>query len=163
MKANLKFILMGLCVAVSLAGAFLYLHLEKSLVLDKFTTVSVKDQTVTSLQVNLSDLSPASEENYVISLESQDLSSLNIYLKFYPDENPGNLSDFLSLDISANDVSVTKSLSEVLQNKETFALGRDVTEISLTYKMDKAVGNEAQNTFANFYIDLMAKTIAIKS
>ncbi len=163
MKANFKFILIGLCAAVSVAGGLLFLHLEDSLVLDKFTTISVKDQTVHSLQVNLSDLSPASEENYVINIQSQDLSSLNIYLKFYPDENPGNLSDFLSLDLYANDISVTKSLSEVLQNKETFALGSGVMKISLTYKMDKAVGNEAQNTFANFYIDLMAKTIASKS
>lgn len=147
---------------MSLTGVLLYLHLEDTLVLDKFTTISVKDQTIKSLQVNLSDLSPASEESYVINIESQDLSSLNIYLKFYPDENPGNLSDFLSLDISTNDICVTKSLSEVLQNEETFTLGSDVTNISLTYKMDKEVGNEAQNTFANFYIDLIAKTIADK-
>ena len=73
-------------------------------------------------------------------------------------DDPGELSNYLSLSISANEFNINKSFKEVLNKNEVFVLGPSVRKISLTYSMDESVGNEAQNTYANFYIDLMSKS-----
>lgn len=157
MKKYFKFILVSLCAALSLTGVLLYFHFKQNMVMDKVTIITIKEDVVKNLAVKIDDIAPGSENNYVINIESNDISVFNISLTFYNGDNPGNLSDYLSLSLKANDLNIEKPLKSILEDKETIDLGRNVKEISLTYKMPIDVGNEAQNSYANFYIDLIAK------
>ena len=134
----------------------MYLNLKKSEKLDNVTTIEINDEITKNLNVDLKDIAPGTETKYLINIEGLELSSFNVSLSFYEKNNPGTLSEYLTLSLTANDFNVTKSLKEILTNKDTYELGNDVKQISLVYLMDESVGNEAQDTYANFYIDLKA-------
>lgn len=156
MKRLLKITLGSLCVTVSLVGILLYLNLKKGEKLDNVTTIEINDEITKNLNVDLKDIAPGTKTKYLINIEGLELSSFNVSLSFYEKNNPGTLSEYLTLSLTANDFNVTKSLKEILINKDTYELGNDVRQISLVYLMDESVGNEAQDTYANFYIDLKA-------
>ncbi len=134
----------------------MYLNLKKGEKLDNVTTIEINDEITKNLNVDLKDIAPGTKTKYLINIEGLELSSFNVSLSFYEKNNPGTLSEYLTLSLTANDFNVTKSLKEILINKDTYELGNDVRQISLVYLMDESVGNEAQDTYANFYIDLKA-------
>ena len=134
----------------------MYLNLKKGEKLDNVTTIEINDEITKNLNVDLKDIAPGTKTKYLINIEGLELSSFNVSLSFYEKNNPGTLSEYLTLSLTANDFNVTKSLKEILTNKDTYELGNDVRQISLVYLMDESVGNEAQDTYANFYIDLKA-------
>lgn len=134
----------------------MYLNLKKGEKLDNVTTIEINDEITKNLNVDLKDIAPGTKTKYLINIEGLELSSFNVSLSFYEKNNPGTLSEYLTLSLTANDFNVTKSLKEILNNKDTYELGNDVKQISLVYLMDESVGNEAQDTYANFYIDLKA-------
>lgn len=156
LKRLLKITLGSLCVTVSLVGILLYLNLKKGEKLDNVTTIEINDEITKNLNVDLKDIAPGTKTKYLINIEGLELSSFNVSLSFYEKNNPGTLSEYLTLSLTANDFNVTKSLKEILNNKDIYELGNDVKQISLVYLMDESVGNEAQDTYANFYIDLKA-------
>ncbi len=146
----------SLCVALTLIGMLLFSYMKKTTDLNEHITVTVYENTYTSLYVDLKDINPGSETNYVINVEGDDLSNFDFTLNFSENNNSGRLDEYLSVEIKANDFCVEKNLHEILYSEEEFKLGKNVKLISLTYKMDESIGNEAQDAFANFLIYLTA-------
>lgn len=162
MKRFIKFILVLLTSALSLTGVLLFVHLKKNTVLPNEVTVTINEETTKNLKIDLIDIVPGSETSYTINIDSKYFDDFNFSISFYEMDDPGELSNYLSLSISANEFNISKSFKEILNKNEVFALGTNVRKISLTYKMDESVGNEAQNTYANFYIDLISKSRGIE-
>ena len=158
MKRFTNFILITLTSALTITGVLLYVHFKKNTKLPNVTTVTINEETTKNLKVDLDDIAPGSESTYTINIESKYFSDFIFSVTFYEKDDPGELSNYLSLTLNANEFTVTKSFKEVLENKETFSLGNNIKKISLTYTMDESVGNEAQDTYANFYIDVISKS-----
>ena len=157
MKKLVAFILSGVCLTAAIAGVIVYANFKDKVVLSKVTNISVNSETTKKLEVNLNDFEPGKESSYSILIKSKDVSVFDFSLSFYQEDKTGSLADYLSLEIVCNDFTYTNSLAKVLNDQETIQLGNNVKEINLKYKMEKEVGNEAQDAYVNFYIDLMAK------
>ncbi len=162
MKRFVKYILVLSCTAVSLTGILLYYFFKKNTELENATTITINEETTKSLKVDLVDIAPGSRSSYTINIESKYFDDFDFSIKFYEKDDPGELSNYLSLSLTANEYSVTKSFKEILNSEEIFSLGNNVRKISLLYTMDESVGNEAQNTYANFYIELTSKSRILK-
>lgn len=158
MKRFTKNILVLVTSALSLIGVLLFVNFKKNTVLPNEITVTINEETTKNLKIDLEDIVPGSKRSYTINIDSKYFDEFNFSISFYELDDPGELSNYLSLSISANEFNINKSFKEVLNKNEVFVLGPSVRKISLTYTMDESVGNEAQNTYANFYIDLMSKS-----
>ena len=158
MKRFTKNILVLVTSALSLIGVLLFVNFKKNTVLPNEITVTINEETTKNLKIDLEDIVPGSKRSYTINIDSKYFDEFNFSISFYELDDPGELSNYLSLSISANEFNINKSFKEVLNKNEVFVLGPSVKKISLTYSMDESVGNEAQNTYANFYIDLMSKS-----
>ena len=158
MKRFTKNILVLVTSALSLIGVLLFVNFKKNTVLPNEITVTINEETTKNLKIDLEDIVPGSKRSYTINIDSKYFDDFNFSISFYELDDPGELSNYLSLSISANEFNINKSFKEVLNKNEVFVLGPSVRKISLTYTMDESVGNEAQNTYANFYIDLMSKS-----
>lgn len=158
MKRFTKNILVLVTSALSLIGVLLFVNFKKNTVLPNEITVTINEETTKNLKIDLEDIVPGSKRSYTINIDSKYFDEFNFSISFYELDDPGELSNYLSLSISANEFNINKSFKEVLNKNEVFVLGPSVKKISLTYTMDESVGNEAQNTYANFYIDLMSKS-----
>ena len=158
MKRFTKNILVLVTSALSLIGVLLFVNFKKNTVLPNEITVTINEETTKNLKIDLEDIVPGSKKSYTINIDSKYFDEFNFSISFYELDDPGELSNYLSLSISANEFNINKSFKEVLNKNEVFVLGPSVRKISLTYIMDESVGNEAQNTYANFYIDLMSKS-----
>lgn len=157
MKRFTKLILVLITSALSLTGVLLFVHFQKSAVPNQIT-VTINEETTKNLKIDLTDIVPGSETSYTINIDSKYFGDYDFSISFYEKDDPGELSNYLSLKISANEFNVNKSFKEILNKNETFDLGSNIRKISLTYIMDENVGNEAQNAYANFYIDLVSKS-----
>ena len=158
MKRFTKNILVLGTSALSLIGVLLFVNFKKNTVLPNEITVTINEETTKNLKIDLEDIVPGSKRSYTINIDSKYFDEFNFSISFYELDDPGELSNYLSLSISANEFNINKSFKEVLNKNEVFVLGTNVRKISLTYIMDESIGNEAQNTYANFYIDLMSKS-----
>ena len=158
MKRFTKNILVLVTSALSLIGVLLFVNFKKNTVLPNEITVTINEETTKNLKIDLEDIVPGSKRSYTINIDSKYFDEFNFSISFYELDDPGELSNYLSLSISANEFNINKSFKEVLNKNEVFVLGTNVRKISLTYIMDESIGNEAQNTYANFYIDLMSKS-----
>lgn len=158
MKRFTKNILVLVTSALSLIGVLLFVNFKKNTVLPNEITVTINEETTKNLKIDLEDIVPGSKRSYTINIDSKYFDEFNFSISFYELDDPGELSNYLSLSISANEFNINKSFKEVLNKNEVFVLGPSVRKISLTYTMDESVGNEAQNTYANFYIDLISKS-----
>ncbi len=158
MKRFTKNILVLVTSALSLIGVLLFVNFKKNTVLPNEITVTINEETTKNLKIDLEDIVPGSKRSYTINIDSKYFDEFNFSISFYELDDPGELSNYLSLSISANEFNINKSFKEVLNKNEVFVLGPSVRKISLTYSMDESIGNEAQNTYANFYIDLMSKS-----
>ena len=157
MKRFTKFILVLITSALSLIGVLLFIHFQKSTAPNQIT-VTINEETTKNLKIDLENIVPGSETSYTINIDSKYFNDFDFSISFYEKDDPGELSNYLSLSISANEFKINKSFKEILNKNETFDLGSNVKQISLIYIMDENVGNEAQNAYANFYIDLMSKS-----
>ena len=158
MKRFTKNILVLVTSALSLIGVLLFVNFKKNTVLPNEITVTINEETTKNLKIDLENIVPGSKTSYTINIDSKYFDDFNFSISFYELDDPGELSNYLSLSISANEFNINKSFKEVLNKNEVFVLGTNVRKISLTYIMDESIGNEAQNTYANFYIDLMSKS-----
>ena len=158
MKRFTKNILVLGTSALSLIGVLLFVNFKKNTVLPNEITVTINEETTKNLKIDLENIVPGSKTSYTINIDSKYFDDFNFSISFYELDDPGELSNYLSLSISANEFNINKSFKEVLNKNEVFVLGTNVRKISLTYIMDESIGNEAQNTYANFYIDLMSKS-----
>lgn len=146
-----------LCMALALIGIVLFSYFRNTSKNMNNITITINEEITTKLDVDLKEINPGSEEKYSINLDSEDLSLYCISLQFLEKDNKGNLDEYLTLVLNANDYKIEKNLHEVLVNEEKFDLGVNVKNIYVAYKMDESVGNEAQNATTDFSINLTAK------
>ncbi len=157
LKTKIYHILTLLTTSLSILGCILFSNVRSALMLERNTSLTINENETKSLKVELNDIYPGSENKYVINVYTKYETGLNISLKFDGSENKGDLANYLTVICESENVTVNKSLSEVLSNDESFDMGKDVKHINLTYLMSTSIGNEAQNSFADFYIEVNAK------
>lgn len=131
--------------------------MPRILLLESNTTVTINENETTTLKVDLNDIYPGKEAAYTINIYTKVDNGLNISLTFDDEINKGDLQKYLDINFSSEFVSISKPLDDVLSNKEKFDMGQDIKHISIVYSMPLTIGNEAQNSFADFYINLNAK------
>ncbi len=157
MKNNVYRILTLLSASLSIIGCVLFSTMRSALLLEPNTSLTINENETKNLKVELNDIYPGSADTYVINIYTEYETGLNISITFDGEENKGDLANYLDVSFNSESVSVTKPLKEVLSSKESFDMGIDIKHISLTYSMPITIGNEAQNSFADFYIELNAK------
>lgn len=150
-------ILTLLTTSLSLIGCVLFSQMRRAISLESNTTITLSENETATLKADLKDIYPGSENEYVVNLNNESRTSYSVTLTFDGEINKGNLDKYLTVIFESETVSFNKSLNEVLSSKETFNMGNDVKHIKLTYVMPSDIGNEAQDSFADFYIDISAK------
>lgn len=150
-------ILTLLATSLSLIGCVLFSQVRRAISLESNTTITLSENETATLKADLKDIYPGSENKYIVNLNNESRASYSVSLKFDGGINKGNLDQYLTVTFESESVSFTKLLKEVLSSKETFDMGNNVKHIKLTYLMPSEIGNEAQNSFADFYIDISAK------
>lgn len=156
MNTKIYRILVLLTTVMSILGCVIFSQFPRVLFLENNTTLTINENETTSLKVDLSDIYPGNSAEYTINLYTSVKNGLNISVSFDGDSNKGDLDKYLNVSFSSESVSINKSLHDVLTSKETFDMGQDIKHISIVYTMPSSIGNEAQNSFADFYINLNA-------
>lgn len=159
LKIKLYHILTLAATTLSIVGCILFTQLPQILKLDQNTSITLLENETTKLKVDLVDINPGSDITYTINLYTNVDNGLNIFLSFDGEGNKGDLQKYVNVSFVSEVTSVTKSLSEVLNNGESFDMGKDIKKIDVSYSMPESIGNEAQNAYADFYINLNAKRV----
>lgn len=164
MKIKIYHILTLLAASLSIVGCILFTKLPQILNLDRNTSITLLENETTKLKVDLNDINPGNNVEYRINLYTNVNNGLSIFVSFDNEINKGSLQDYLNVTFTSeldSEIinSVTKPLSEVLTNKESFNMGKDIKYLYVSYSMPESVGNEAQDAFADFYLTINAKRI----
>lgn len=156
MSKKVKIILTLTCVAAAFIGVLLYFLLSGEDKLERYTTVTINGETVKTFSSDVGGIYPGQTTEYEITLVGADAENLFVTLDFRCKED-GELKQFVKVRITSGEVSIEKTLAELLSDGEVVSLGKNVKKIDIVYSMDLFVGNEAQGTDVAFYIDLAAK------
>lgn len=156
MSRRIKYILIIVSVALSLTGTMLWGVLSKKDDLDRTTRIEIEGETQKTLKAEITDFYPGKEASYKIELTGSRAQDFTVTLNFRDDDG-GELKEYIIVTIETNveGDSSEKSLKELL-NGESLELGKGATEIEIRYRMPETVGNEAQGTSVEFYIDVRA-------
>ena len=120
-------------------------------------TIVINGETSKTLKAEIGNLYPGKSSEYVISLSGKAAQEYDITLKFHND-NGGVLKDYVSVEIKTENVTVNKTLRELL-NGESVSLGNNISKITICYTMSENAGNETQGGDIVFFIDLHAEKI----
>lgn len=120
-------------------------------------TIVINGKTSKTLKAEIGNLYPGKSSEYVISLSGKAAQEYDITLKFHND-NGGVLKDYVSVEIKTENVTVNKTLRELL-NGESVSLGNNISKITICYTMSENAGNETQGGDIVFFIDLHAEKI----
>ncbi len=158
MSKKVKIILTLACVAMAFIGVIVLLVLSNGNKLLEHTTITIKGETTKTLSAEIKDLYPGSVSEYEIVLEGDHPEEFYITLSFREKSN-GKLKDYIGVKIETDNVTIEKSLKDLLDGKEKLSLGQNSTNIKITYTMSESAGNETQGADINFYIDLTTKRV----
>ena len=162
MIKRLKYVLIVACVAAA-AGCALIYFISGGDKLQKNTTITIKEDTVKTLEANITGICPGDDREYVINFNVKDAKIFDISLAFREREDRvGTLKNFINVKITTADERIEKTLKELLENGETFNLGAGVKSVTIIYSMPESVGNESKGATADFYIDVTAKATDAK-
>lgn len=156
MRKKVKLILTLACVAMAFIGILIFFVLSDCGKLLEYTTITIRGETTKTLSAEITDLRPGSSNEYKITLNGDHPEEFYITLSFREKSN-GNLKDYIGVKIETDNVTVEKTLKELLDGKEKISLGRNSTDIKVTYTMSLEAGNDTQGADIAFYIDLTAK------
>ncbi len=123
-------------------------------------TIVIDEKTQTEMDVSLHDICPGMSVSYYINLKANENDRFKALMDFQKTESD-SLAAFIDVDILVNGTKISSSkLSEHLGGKqiEFDANFENTSEIriEIVYSMDLEVGDEAQNTTADFNIVLSA-------
>ncbi len=129
--------------------------------LSKQKTIVLNEQTQTEMEVNLSGICPSMTVSYKINLKANKGDSFDITMDFEKTDTD-SLAPFVDVEIRLKDESLDSAkLSEYLEGRQiTFPAKFDSDaeiDIEIVYSMGLDVGDEAQNTTADFNIVLFAE------
>lgn len=141
---------------MSFTGIAIWWSVRSGVDLKENTTIVIDGETNKTLKADIGNLYPGKSSEYVISLSGDTAKEYAITLKFYND-NGGALKNYVSVEIRTENVTINKTLSELLDG-ETVSLGDCVNDITICYTMSADAGNESQGSDIVFFIDLNAKT-----
>lgn len=141
---------------VAVVAVVTWTVLQRQSNLEETTVIELNGATSKTLKAELTDFYPGSEQEYKIVLTGETAGNYVISLNFRDVKNSGSLEKYLTATIKANDITIQKQLKELLDG-EVIELGKGVEQITIVYEMSEDIGNEAQGTTADFYIDLQAK------
>ena len=158
MSKKVKIILTLTCVAMAFIGILLFFVLSNGNKLLEHTTITLKGETTETLSVEIKDLYPGSKSEYEITLNGDHPEEFYITLSFR-EKSDGKLKEYIGVKIETDNVTIEKSLKDLLDGKENLSLGKNSTNIKITYTMSESAGNETQGADIKFYIDLIAEQV----
>ena len=155
MSKKIQLILLIITVVMSFTGIAIWGSIRSGNNLNESTTIIIDGETNKTLKADIGNLYPGKSSEYVINLSGDTANEYAITLKFHND-NGGVLKDYVSVEIKTENVTISKTLSQLLDG-ELISLGDNVTAITLCYTMSADAGNETQGSDIVFFIDLNAK------
>ncbi len=158
MSKKVKIISTLACVAMAFIGILLFFVLSNDDKLLEHTTINLKGETTKTLSVEIKDLYPTSVSEYEITLNGDHPEEFYITLSFR-EKSDSKLKEYIDVKIETGNVAIEKSLKDLLDGKEKLSLGKNFTNIKITYTMSESAGNETQGADINFYIDLTTKRV----
>ncbi len=156
MSKKVKILLPLACVAMAFICVITFLVLSGGNKLLEHTTITIKGETTKTLSAEIKDLYPGSINEYEITLNGDHPEEFYITLSFR-EKSDGKLKEYIGVKIETDNVTIEKSLEELLDGEENLSLGQNSTNIKITYTMSESAGNETQGANIDFYIDLTAK------
>ncbi len=161
---KIKYVLTMICILLALIGIGVYFNIAKENKLPGNVSVTLKENTTQTLSTKISNIYPGSSTSYTIHLNGKNIVNLNVYLSFRDSDNDENqLKNYINVKVETKQVIIENSLKELLDdNSKILNLGMRTNQIIITYTMPESVGNEAKGAEANFYVDLLAKTMELR-
>lgn len=157
MSKKIQYILIIVTVVMAFVGLAIWWFVWSSSDLNANTTIVIDGETKKTLRADIGNLYPGKSSEYVINLSGDMADEYVVTLQFYND-NGGALKDYVSVEIRTENVTIIKTLSELL-NGELVSLGTNAATITICYTMSADAGNETQGSDIVFFIDLNAKHI----
>ncbi len=162
MTKKLIYILICVLVVFAVAGtSVLFVFFSDKNVFEKNITLS-KDDTVSEvLSVSLDGFYPGKSVEYTVNFDGTLKGLFKITITFSR-SGETSLSDYITVDIqSGNEIKASKTLTDFLNDDTTVFVidtaDADESKLIFRYTMPVDTGNEAQNTKADFDIDLWIK------
>ncbi len=156
MNKKLKLILILVCVVMAFTGVVIVAVVQEQGNLKERTVIELNGETNKTLKTELTGFYPGSEREYKIILRGEASENYETTLNFRSDKSSGALENYIIVTITTKGVTIKKQLKELLDGEKA-ELGKNASEITITYAMPENTGNEAQGTTADFYIDFTAK------
>lgn len=156
MNKTLKLVLIIVSVLTTCVGVTAWGVARPNDKLDKVTSITVDGDTEKSLKAELYGFYPGNAQEYVVTLGGKNTDDYFVTVTFR-DAKKGSLENFLTVEISSGEITVKKTLKELLGG-EKVSLGRNASRISIVYTMPEDVGNEAKGSQAVFFVDVSAKS-----
>lgn len=154
-KHAITVLIVALCILAVMGGllaAYTQLAHED---FEENITVSKEGRTTSTVEVNNLVLYPATSRTYTVHLRCKASGTYHISLS-YEEKNNGGLKPFVNVTVKAGGQTqwsgtledllagnATPTFSGELQEKDSF-------DVQIIYEMPGEVGNEAQDTFADF-------------
>ena len=151
------YIVIIISIVLTLTGAVVWGILQNNGNLEENTVVEINGETRKTLKADIKGLYPGKTVDYMISLTGDTAEEYSITLNFFGD-NGGALKKYILVGIVTDNVSIEKSLQELLDG-EMVTLGQGASEITISYTMPIDTGDDAQGASIVFYVELNAKNI----
>lgn len=151
-----KFVILLICSTLLLAGVGGTIAYEASKNSSDEIQVEVESDRVTERVVSVTDLSlyPGKEKTYTLKFNAKSVDEIDVSLGFEETET-GKLKNYVIVTVSSGDKTETIGLNELLGGK-TLTFSGKIEIITITYRMDENVGNEAQGAATKFDIRIKA-------
>ena len=160
MKSKWSYVLIFSIIVVTLAGiviGILLLNRQNKFVSD--IELSESGVTQETFEVSLEDMYPGVGVDYTVNFSSEASRVYDIKVSFSSDGETG-MAPFIDVTLSLGGQIVQESRLDELLGGEEFLLALDASagssEVVFRYQMPLSVGNEAQNTAADFKVVIQA-------
>lgn len=151
-----KFVILLICSTLLLAGVGGTIAYEVSKNSSDEIQVEVESDRVTERVVSVTDLSlyPGKEKTYTLKFNAKSVDEIDVSLGFEETET-GELKNYVIVTVSSGDKTETIGLNELLGGKMLTFSGK-IEKITIKYRMDENVGNEAHGAATKFDIRIKA-------
>ena len=152
-KKAIMIVLIVAAIVMILGSVFLFIHISSRDNLNYDIHINSQGEAEKVLSIQALNLAPGQTRQYTLNLLSQSAKEYRIRLNFIP-KGSGTLQNFITVEIKAGDVAVTRPLHELFDGTTVDIDSRGADKIFINYIMPENVGNEAQGAQASFDIRL---------
>lgn len=151
-------LVLSLCVLLLISVGCIFVFKDNQNYFDKNITLESNELIHESFEIKKLDLHPGAEIEYRVNFYSKVDDKLNLSISFN-EIKPGELKKYVNLEVEYKNNKATNSLEYYLTNDVTIDFSLDVSKdekstVYFRYMMPIDIGNEAQNTTADFEIVL---------